>query len=178
MCLTIYKKRKENKWSETYDISSLYRFPGLKLRQQEPKQTNNSSVSKRVRSKFRECRHLHFWTENQQWALESGVCACVLSRCSCVRLCYSVDCGGADCLLPHWLYPACVACLKTLCFSFNSKPALKNWKTKSIIPDGILAQLDGIKSDAKILDTILRKEMVISEKQTNKQQQQQNKNQI
>ena len=177
MCLTIYKKRKENKWRETYDISSLYRFPGLKLRQQEPKQTNNSSVSKRVRSKFRECRHLHFWTENQQWALESGVCACVLSRCSCVRLCYSVDCGGADCLWPHWLYPACVACLKTLCFSFNSKPALKNWKTKSIIPDGLLAQLDGIKSDAKILDTILRKEMVISEKQTNKQQQQ-NKNQI
>ena len=47
-----------------------------------------------------------------------------------------------------------------------------------MILDGILAQLDGIKSDAKILDTILRKEMVISEKQTNKQQQQQNKNQI
>ena len=47
-----------------------------------------------------------------------------------------------------------------------------------MILDGILVQLDGIKCDAKILDTILRKEMVISEKQTNKQQQQQNKNQI
>ena len=47
-----------------------------------------------------------------------------------------------------------------------------------MILDGILAQLDGIKSDAKILDPILRREMVISEKQTNKQQQQQNKNQI
>ena len=107
----------------------------------------------------------------------SGVCACVLSRCSCVRLCYSVDCGGADPLWPHGLKPACVACLKTLCFSFNSKTALKNWKTKSIILDGILAQLDGIKSDAKILDTILRREMVISVKQTNKQNKQ-NKNQI
>ena len=47
-----------------------------------------------------------------------------------------------------------------------------------MILDGILVHLDGIKCDAKILDTILRKEMVISEKQTNKQQQQQNKNQI
>ena len=161
MCLTIYKKRKENKWSETYDISSLYRFPGLTLRQQEPKQTNNSSVSKRVRSKFRECRHLHFWTENQQWALESGVCACVLSRCSCFRLCYSVDCGGAD---PLWTVACLCSLPKNLCFSFNSKTALKNWKTKSMILDGILVQLDGMKCHAKILDPILRWEMVISVK--------------
>ena len=45
-----------------------------------------------------------------------------------------------------------------------------------MILDGILAQLDGIKSDAKILDPILRREMVISvkkKKKTNK-----NKNQI
>ena len=47
-----------------------------------------------------------------------------------------------------------------------------------MILDGILVQLDGIKADVKILDPILRREMVISEKQTNKQQQQQNKNQI
>ena len=33
-----------------------------------------------------------------------------------------------------------------------------------MILDGILAQLDGIKSDAKILDPILRREMVISVK--------------
>ena len=38
-----------------------------------------------------------------------------------------------------------------------------------MILDGILAQLDGIKSDAKILDRILRREMVISVKKTNKQ---------
>ena len=39
-----------------------------------------------------------------------------------------------------------------------------------MILDGILAQLDGIKSDAKILDPILRWKMVISvKKQTNKQ---------
>ena len=45
-----------------------------------------------------------------------------------------------------------------------------------MILDGILAQIDGIKSDAKILDRILRREMVISvkkKKKTNK-----NKNQI
>ena len=35
---------------------------------------------------------------------------------------------------------------------------------KSMILDGILVQLDGIKCDDKILDTILRKEMVISVK--------------
>ena len=38
-----------------------------------------------------------------------------------------------------------------------------------MILDGILAQIDGIKSDAKILDRILRREMVISVKKTNKQ---------
>ena len=48
---------------------------------------------------------------------------------------------------------------------------------KSLILDGILVQLDGIKCDAKILDPILRREMVISVKQTNKQNKQ-NKNQI
>ena len=48
---------------------------------------------------------------------------------------------------------------------------------KSMILDGILVQLDGIKCDDKILDTILRREMVISVKQTNKQNKQ-NKNQI
>ena len=45
-----------------------------------------------------------------------------------------------------------------------------------MILDGILAQIDGIKSDAQILDRILRREMVISvkkKKKTNK-----NKNQI
>ena len=38
-----------------------------------------------------------------------------------------------------------------------------------MILDGILVQLDGIKCDAKILDTILRKEMVISVKKKKKQ---------
>ena len=37
---------------------------------------------------------------------------------------------------------------------------------KSMILDGILVQLDGIKCDAKILDPVLRREMVISEKTT------------
>ena len=45
---------------------------------------------------------------------------------------------------------------------------------KSKILDGILVQHDGIKCDAKILDTILRKEMIISEKKKNNK----NKNQI
>ena len=48
-----------------------------------------------------------------------GASPCVLSRCSCFQLCYSVDCGGAD---PLWT----VACLKTLCFLFNSKTVLKS----------------------------------------------------
>ena len=43
---------------------------------------------------------------------------------------------------------------------------------KSKILDGILVQHDGIKCDAKILDTILRREMVISVKKK------ENKNQI
>ena len=38
-----------------------------------------------------------------------------------------------------------------------------------MILDGILVQLGVIKCDAKILDPILRREMVISVKQTNKQ---------
>ena len=38
---------------------------------------------------------------------------------------------------------------------------------KSMILDGILAQLDVIKSDANILDPILRREMVISVKKKN-----------
>ena len=46
---------------------------------------------------------------------------------------------------------------------------------KSMILDGILVQLDGIKCDAKILDTILRSEMVVSVK---KQKKTKNKNQI
>ena len=37
-----------------------------------------------------------------------------------------------------------------------------------MILDGILVQLDVIKCDAKILDPILRREMVISVKQANK----------
>ena len=45
-----------------------------------------------------------------------------------------------------------------------------------MILDGILAQLDRIKSDAKILDPILRREMVISVKK--KQNKTKNKNQI
>ena len=44
---------------------------------------------------------------------------------------------------------------------------------KSRILDGILVQLDGIKCDAKILDTILRREMVISVKKKKKDQQKQ-----
>ena len=106
MCLTILKKRKETDEVRLM-ASPAYRFPGLKLRQQKPKQTINSSELKRMGSKFRECRYLHFWTENQQWESGSGVCACVLRHCSCVRLCYSVDCGGAD---PLWT----VACLCSL----------------------------------------------------------------
>jgi len=39
-----------------------------------------------------------------------------------------------------------------------------------MILDGILAHLDGIKCDAKILDTILRREMVISVKKKKKNQ--------
>ena len=42
-----------------------------------------------------------------------------------------------------------------------------------MILDGILVQLDGIKCDAKILDTILRRQMVLSVKQKQQQQQQQ-----
>ena len=42
---------------------------------------------------------------------------------------------------------------------------------KSKILDGILVQHDGIKCDAKILDTILRKEMIISEKKKQQQKQ-------
>ena len=45
-----------------------------------------------------------------------------------------------------------------------------------MILDGILAQLDGIKADVKILDPILRREMVISVKK--KQNKTKNKNQI
>ena len=41
---------------------------------------------------------------------------------------------------------------------------------KSMILDGILAQLDVIKSDANILDPILRREMVISVKKNKKDQ--------
>ena len=41
---------------------------------------------------------------------------------------------------------------------------------KSMILDGILAQLDGIKSDANILDPILRREMVISVKKKKKKE--------
>ena len=41
---------------------------------------------------------------------------------------------------------------------------------KSMILDGILAQLDVIKSDANILDPILRREMVISVKKKKKNQ--------
>ena len=51
---------------------------------------------------------------------------------------------------------------------------------KSMIVDGILVQLDGIKCDVKILDTILRREMVISETTTTtttKKKQQQRKQQ-
>ena len=44
-----------------------------------------------------------------------------------------------------------------------------------MILDGILAQLDGIKCDAKILDTILRRQMVLSVKKKNNNK---NKNQI
>ena len=44
-----------------------------------------------------------------------------------------------------------------------------------MILDGILVQLDGIKCDAKILDPILRREMVISVKQQQQQQEQQQK---
>ena len=40
---------------------------------------------------------------------------------------------------------------------------------KSMILDGILVQLDGIKCDAKILNPILRREMVISVKNKTKQ---------
>ena len=40
---------------------------------------------------------------------------------------------------------------------------------KSMILDGILAQLDVIKSDANILDPILRREMVISVKKKKNQ---------
>ena len=47
---------------------------------------------------------------------------------------------------------------------------------KSMILDGILVQLDGIKCDAKILDPILRREMVISVKK--KKNKTKNKNQI
>ena len=39
---------------------------------------------------------------------------------------------------------------------------------KSLILDGILVQLDEIKCDAKILDTILRREMVVSVKKKKK----------
>ena len=39
---------------------------------------------------------------------------------------------------------------------------------KSMILDGILVQLDGIKCDDKILDTILRRQIVISVKNKNK----------
>ena len=46
---------------------------------------------------------------------------------------------------------------------------------KSMILDGILVQLDGIKCDAKILDTILRRQMVLSVKKKNNNK---NKNQI
>ena len=41
---------------------------------------------------------------------------------------------------------------------------------KSMILDGILVQLDGIKCDAKILDPILRREMVISVKKNKTKQ--------
>ena len=41
---------------------------------------------------------------------------------------------------------------------------------KSMILDGILAQLDVIKSDANILDPILRREMVISVKKKKKKE--------
>ena len=44
-----------------------------------------------------------------------------------------------------------------------------------MILDGILVQLDGIKCDAKILDTILRRQMVLSVKKKNNNK---NKNQI
>jgi len=40
---------------------------------------------------------------------------------------------------------------------------------KSMILDGILAQLDVIKSDANILDPILRREMLISVKKKKNQ---------
>ena len=39
---------------------------------------------------------------------------------------------------------------------------------KSMILDGILVQLDGIKCDAKILDPVLRREIIISVKKINK----------
>ena len=42
---------------------------------------------------------------------------------------------------------------------------------KSRILDGILVQLDGIKCDAKILDTILRRQMVLSVKKKQQQKQ-------
>ena len=42
---------------------------------------------------------------------------------------------------------------------------------KSMILDGILVQLDGIKCDDKILDTILRRQMVISVKKKKKKKQ-------
>ena len=44
-----------------------------------------------------------------------------------------------------------------------------------MILDGILVHLDGIKCDAKILDTILRRQMVLSVKKKNNNK---NKNQI
>ena len=43
---------------------------------------------------------------------------------------------------------------------------------KSKILDGILVQLDEIKCDAKILDTILRREMVVSVKKQKKNKKQ------
>ena len=93
-----------------------------------------------------------------------GVCLCAKSLQLCPTL---LLCGLWRC----WLFvtPLTVAYLKTLCFSFNSKTALKNWKMKSMILDGILAQLDVIKSDANILDPILRREMLISVKKKKKE---------
>ena len=43
-----------------------------------------------------------------------------------------------------------------------------------MILDGILVQLDGIKCDDKILDTILRRQIVISVKNKNKNKKQKN----
>ena len=42
---------------------------------------------------------------------------------------------------------------------------------KSMILDGILVQLDGMKCHAKILDTILRRQMVLSVKKKQQQKQ-------